>query len=181
MQSFVSWLVPHLYVPHNFYVQPHATWPEPHQVYHVTCTVTPRPVVPPNLAAYDVPPTHFLRFSPFHQPPCTKSVGEHWQLPRLYRGSRRELLGVRLLPHGHHEHRRLRRRRLHDPPRPHRHRLLPPLRAGKWGGRSGILASPIPLSQISTNEKFILTKRNPCPPQPNGQTHYETFCHICLN
>ena len=126
-----------------------------------------------------VPPTHSLPFSPFHQPPCTKSVGEHWQLPRLYRGSRRELLGVRLLPHGHHEHRRLRRRRLHDPPRPHRHRLLPPLRAGKWGGRSWILASPdTPCLNQQLNENFILTKRDPCPPQPNGQTHNETFVHL---
>lgn len=38
-----------------------------------------------------------------------------------------------------------------------------------------------PRSPVSTNEKFILTKRDPCPPQPNGQTHYETYCQICLD
>ena len=121
--------------------------------FNVTCTVTPRPVVPPNLVAYihtplsQPPLTHPLIPFLFRLSTCTKSVGEHWQLPRLYRGSRRELLGVRVLPHGHHEHRGVRRRRLHDHPRPDWHRVFPALRTGKWAGRhSGPTRLPDPPS-----------------------------------
>ena len=116
---------------------------------YTTCTVTPRPVVPPAEHCRVPLSRHPHSLIPFHfrlSTTRTKSVGEHWQLPRLYRRSRRELLGLRVLPHGHHEYRGIRRRRLHDRSRPDCHRLFPALRTGKWAGRHGAITAFLTLS-----------------------------------